>query len=280
MPPKTLAINVWLRSATADLKTANIDSARLDAEIILAHTLHKSRTYLHAHGDDSLGARTEEIANARLTLRLDHVPIAYIIGHKEFYGRHFKVTTATLIPRPESETIIDTLKDLVPANQPLFNEKTKHLVDVGTGCGNLGITAKLEMPELDVTLLDTSSQALKVAQDNAKLLGANVQFIKSDLLANYPFKPDIIIANLPYVDPSWERSLETKYEPESALLADKGGVVLINKLIIQAYVNIEAGGLLILEADPVQHQSIVDFAKQAGFSLLKKDGYSIAFRQN
>ena len=117
---KTLAISEWIRSAFTRLKDADIPSPRLDAEIILAHTLRKGRTYLHAHSDESLTDRELEVAEARLQLRLDRTPIAYIIGHKEFYGRQFRVTPATLIPRPESEAIIDILKDVL-AQQNLFN---------------------------------------------------------------------------------------------------------------------------------------------------------------
>ena len=99
----------WLASATDQLRAIGITSARLDAELLLAHTLRKSRTWIHAHGDEMIDSRTKEIANARLDLRLDRVPIAYIIGHKEFYGRLFKVTASVLIPRPESEAVIDSL---------------------------------------------------------------------------------------------------------------------------------------------------------------------------
>src|SRR5664279_4030502 len=112
LPPMP-AINDWLKDATATLSDIGITSARLDAEIILAHTLRKPRTYLHAHGDEQLSSRQRDIADTRLQLRLDRVPIAYIIGHKEFYGREFRVTTATLIPRPESEVMIELLTDIL-----------------------------------------------------------------------------------------------------------------------------------------------------------------------
>src|SRR5688500_1996590 len=104
--PKTPAISQWLIHASQLLLEAGIPSARLDAELLLAHTLHKSRTHLHAHGDAPLDGRQYDIAEARLLLRLHRTPRAYIIGHKEFYGRMFRVTPATLIPRPESEDII------------------------------------------------------------------------------------------------------------------------------------------------------------------------------
>ena len=273
-----LAIDAWLQSATDILKAAQISTASLDAEILLAHTLRKHRTYLHAHGDEPLDARMQEIADARIALRSDHVPVAYIIGHKEFYGRRFKVTTATLIPRPESETMIDVLKEVLPKNKSLFNEKIR-VVDIGTGSGILGITAKLEWPELDVTLVDISLPALKVAEANAQALHAHVQTLKSDLLTNYPFTPDIILANLPYVDASWERSIETDKEPSIALFAGDGGKALIYKLITQAATLLKSKGVIVLEADPTQHNAITEFAHRHGFHLLHQDAYCIALER-
>jgi release factor glutamine methyltransferase len=279
--PPVPAINGWLTAASTQLKAIGITSARLDAEIILAHTLRKSRTYLHAHPDDVLEPRVQEIADARLALRLDHVPIAYIVGHKEFYGRRFFVTTATLIPRPESETIIDVLKDLMPRNLTLLDDVKIRFVDVGTGSGCLGITAKLEFPELDVTLLDISTHTLTVATANAKRLSADVTILKSDLLQNYPLQTDIIIANLPYVDRSWDdRSLDTMHEPSLALFANDGGKALIYKLINQSIDILSPQGLLLLEADPTQHQQIISYAKQQGFRLIITQDYCIALRRS
>lgn len=272
-----LAIKDWLREATSQLIAKDIGTAKLDSEIILAHTLHHSRTYLHAHDDEPLDPRELEIANARLDLRLDRVPIAYIIGHKEFYGRLFHVTPSVLIPRPESEALIDELGQLI--NQ-LPEQTPPRLVDVGTGSGCLGITAKLEFPQLDVTLIDTSRPALNVATHNAAELGATVQCLKSNLLDQYPFSASVILANLPYVDSAWERSPETEHEPSLALFADQHGLALINKLIPQAARTLLPGGFLILEADPVQHADITDHAKQQGLHLVHSDGYTLSFRNN
>lgn len=272
-------MKTWLDSARQQLNAIGISSARLDAELILAHTLRKGRTYLHAHSDDVLEPRLQEIADARLALRLDRVPIAYIVGHKEFYGRRFLVTTATLIPRPESETIIDLLKSLVPTNRALFDNQKVRLIDVGTGSGCLGITAKLELPELEVTLLDISTHALNVATLNAERLRADVTIIKSDLLQNYPLTPNLIIANLPYVDPMWDRSPETAYEPDIALFADNDGKALIDKLLDQASELLDPTGLLFLEADPRQHQSVMAYANQKGFRLVTEQGYCIVLKR-
>jgi release factor glutamine methyltransferase len=277
--PKTPVIKDWLHQATLQLVGAGIGSAKLDAEIILAHTLRKSRTYLHAHGEQILDPRQHEIADARLDLRLDRTPIAYIIGHKEFYGRLFRVTPATLIPRPDSEAIITLLKDIVPNNLTLSGTTPQKLVDVGTGSGCLGITAKLEFPELNVTLLDVSRHALVVAGRNSTELKADITAAQSDLLSQYPFQANYIIANLPYVDYSWERSPETNYEPELALFASHDGLQLILTLIRQVPSRLTSNGYLLLEADPRQHQAIIEACKSHALAHQKTDGFILLFQK-
>lgn len=277
--PKTPAIRDWLKEAAAKLKNAGIPSARLDAEIILAHTLNELRSYLHTHPERIIDAKQCEIADTRLEMRLERTPIAYIVGYKEFYSRNFLVDKAVLIPRPESETIIDILKGIISRTPPpLFNEKPLKLVDIGTGSGCLGITAKLEFPELDVTLSDISLQALNVAEKNAGILSADVTLVQSDLLQEYAMNPNIIVANLPYIDKSWKRSPETRHEPASALFADGQGRTLIEKLIIQAENSINANGYLIVEADPTQHRQLIEHAKKHSFVPYKKLDYVLAFK--
>ncbi len=278
LSPQTLAISDWLKRATHELQAVGIESAKLDAELILAHTLRKPRTFLHAHQDDELGLHHQEIAQSRLDLRSDRVPLAYIIGHKEFYGRQFTVTPATLVPRPESEDIIAVLKELFPTTMA-FPGHTKRLVDVGTGSGCLGITAKLELPELDVTLTDISRHALLVAEKNAKDLQADVRTLKSDLLVDYPFTPDVIVANLPYVDESWERSPETAYEPDIALYAANEGRHFIEKLIDQTDNRLHRGGLLLIEADPVQHTALTTHGRKHQLHVVHTQGYCLAFEK-
>ena len=268
-----MIISEWLKIATKSLKTANIPSARLDAELILANTLRKNRTYLHAHLDEEIDPRRFDIANARLDLRLDRVPIAYILGYKEFYGRRFTVSPSVLIPRPESEDLISLFLELTASE---IAEKV--LIDVGTGSGCLGITAKLERSNLSVILSDISKPALNIAEKNANALNADVHIQQQSLL-NGQLKPvDYIFANLPYVDKNWDVSPELQYEPDIALFAEDEGLKLILQLISQAPRCLTPEGLLFIEADPQQHNRIIDEAVKNGFVKERVLNYILVLR--
>jgi protein-(glutamine-N5) methyltransferase, release factor-specific len=244
-------ISAWLDHAIKQLREIGVDSTRLDAELILANTLRKNRTYLHTHPENDIDPRRVDIANARLRLRLERVPLAYILGYRDFYGRRFTVSPQVLVPRPESEAIIELLKELGVSGK---------LLDIGTGSGCLGITAKLEIPKLNVILSDISQPALRVARQNAEKFQADVALIKSNLLRAVPGKFDIIIANLPYVDRSWQRSPETNHEPALALFAKDEGLALIYQLIDQLPAHLSPSALIFLEADPRQHGAIIAYA--------------------
>ena len=268
-----MIISEWLKIATKSLKTANIPSARLDAELILANTLRKNRTYLHAHLDEEIDPRRFDIANARLDLRSDRVPIAYILGYKEFYGRRFTVSPSVLIPRPESEDLISLFLELTASEIA-----KKVLIDVGTGSGCLGITAKLERSNLSVILSDISKPALNIAEKNANALNADVHIQQQSLL-NGQLKPvDYIFANLPYVDKNWDISPELQYEPEIALFAEDEGLKLILQLILQAPRCLTSEGLLFIEADPQQHNRIIDEAVKNGFVEERVLNYILVLR--
>jgi release factor glutamine methyltransferase len=265
--PHNQSVHGWLTDAAGQLERASLPTARLDAEVLLAHVLCRSRTWLHAHGDEMISTRQLTIADACLELRQDHVPVAYIIGHKEFYGRRFKVTPATLIPRPESEDIMTALSELNPT--------ARTLLDVGTGSGCLGISAKLAYPSLEVTLSDVSVQALDVARHNAHALSIKLTIIQSDLLQDVTDTFDIIVANLPYVDRAWEVAPDIAHEPSLALYAADAGLALIRSLIKQAPAHLTHAGHLILEADPCQHRAIIDYSAQHGYCLVKTIGYIV-----
>ncbi len=268
--PKILKIKDWVILATEQLVVAKISTARLDSELIIAHALKKDRIWIHAHFDDIIDTKSLYTANKYLKLRKNRVPIAYILGYKEFYKRKFLVSPAVLIPRPESEDVIDLLKKHI-------SKKHKTLIDVGTGSGALGITAKLEIPKIEVTLTDIDDQSLEIARKNISIFDKSIKVIQNDLLTNISNLYDVIIANLPYVDRTWERSPETNHEPSIALFAEKNGLSLIYKLIAQTNKNLHDNGLLILEADPAQHQDIIKKATGFGLSHLETRGYAVIF---
>jgi len=272
-------ISDWLIEKTKKLKSAGITSARLDCLILLEDVTGKDRTYHLAHPEQTLNNQLLRKLNIQIEQRVNRIPLAYIVGHKEFYGREFIVTPATLIPRPESEDMITLLKQLLDEN-PIshFPAPNPILLDIGTGTGCLGITAILEFPNLTVTLSDISDDVLKIAKQNAKKLSANVKIVQSDLLQNISDKPDIIIANLPYVDKTWNRSPETDFEPNLALFAKKHGLLLIKKLVSQARNSLTPGGYLIIEADLTQHGSLMKYAKKLSFITIQRLGYAVAFK--
>lgn len=203
-----------------------------------------------------------------------------------FYGRDFTINQDVLIPRPETEMMVDAVLNLVgkpylpgvkPSEAKLPQDLT--IVDVGTGSGCIAVTLKLKLPESTVIAVDISDKALKVAKKNATELGAEVQFLQSDLLDNVSVKPDLVVANLPYVDENWDwidKKVLSK-EPAIALYADKGGLALIYKLIDQ----VEERGIkhLILEADPSQHQRIITYAKKKGLTHRETRGFIIYFSE-
>ena len=212
-------------------------------------------------------------------------PKAYQDGYKDFYGRDFVVTPDVLIPRPETEQLIDEvlilagkpfLKGIKPVAPKIPNTAT--ILDIGTGSGCIAITIKKELPNMTVYASDISKEAISIAKKNAAIHGTHISFIISYLLENVNFTPDVIVANLPYVDPSWD-FLDKKalsYEPSIALYAEDKGLRLIKELIIES--SKRKSHYLILEADPIQHQDIIDFAKKQGYKNTKINGFILVFR--
>ena len=251
-------VNSWLKSTSVN---------HLDAELILAHVLGKNRTFLHAHPETELSEAELAQIQALSARRASGEPLAYILGSKEFYGRNFKVTPDTLIPRPETEALIDIIKALKP----------QKILDVGTGSGCIAVTLALELPQSTVDAVDISPEAIVVAQENAQNLGATVNFALSNLLEATGQGYDLIVANLPYVDAKWDWiGPELRYEPQIALFAEDGGLALIKRLIKTAPAHLAEKGYLILEADPSQHQKIADFASDSFVQIDQTSGQTYA----
>ena len=197
--------------------------------------------------------------------------------NKDFYGRDFLVTKDVLIPRPETEQLIDAVLSLagvayLPGVKPTKRQlpESPIIVDVGTGSGCIAITLKKELQDAEIIATDISEKALKIAQKNAAKHGTPISFIISHLLEKVNITPNLIVANLPYVDEDWDW-LDKKTlskEPSIALYAKGHGSKLIKELIDTA-----TSKYLVLEADPCQHVSITAFAKKQGYSLLETRGF-------
>lgn len=279
--PAQKTINDWLRAATTTLAAHSIPTPRLDAEVLLAYVLEQTRTWIIAHSDHSLSSQQITTLDDLLAQRLQRMPIAYLVGEKEFYGRRFFVTPSCLIPRPETETLIDLT---LSAPGQSWSKETR-VLDVGTGSGCIGLTLKAERPDISLTLSDVNEEALAVAKQNTTQLGISpVRYIQSDLLSHWleHSKPQlftIIVANLPYVDPTWERSPETDHEPSLALFADDKGLAFIKELIKQSRDLLILGGLLALEADPEQHEAIIGYAQENGFHLSESRDYAVLLQR-
>lgn len=211
-------------------------------------------------------------------------PRAYLEGSCDFYGRDFIVTPDVLIPRPETEQLIDVILSLagrpyLPGIKPPRRVLPSHpkIIDVGTGSGCIAITLKSHLPEATLYASDISSAALKIAQKNAAKHDTPIHFIISHLLDFVNFTPDLVVANLPYVDPDWDwlDKPALSFEPAIALYAKNHGLALIFELINQA--SARQIPRLVLEADPYQHSGIEDYAKTKGYTLDKNTGFILSF---
>ncbi len=252
------------------LKSAKKIIDSLDAEVIFLEVLkEQDRSYLAAHEDRVL-TEAEEMTIKWMTKRREQgEPLAYIIGRKEFYGRNFRVNTNVLIPRPDSENIIDIVKKL----------DCEKIIDVGTGSGCLAITLALEKPNARVTGVDISKKALFVAAENMIELGAKVNFFESDLLDGVgEEKFDVIVANLPYVDISWPwKSKELDWEPGLALYAGDRGLEIVKKMIRQAENRTK---YLVLEVDTCQHDEVKKYAAKYNFRHIETQGFILLFSKD
>lgn len=270
-------IEQLLITGTQRLVLHHIDSARLDAELLLACATKLDRTALLAHGDQVVDAATAAIFFDLIAQRARHIPVAYLTSRKAFYGRDFTVTPATLIPRPESEVMIDTLKRLYQPDQH------HALLDVGTGSGCLAITAQLELPDLKVTASDISQEALPVAELNAGRYHVDnkITFVNSNLFNNITGRFDFILANLPYLD--YDRradySPELAHEPNLALYTYDHGNCLMLELVAVARNYLTPHGYLIMEMETHQLDQVADQAIKSGLEVVSKAPFTLVLRR-
>jgi release factor glutamine methyltransferase len=262
-----MTISIWLSYAKDRLEGAGIATARLDSQLLLADALQRDRAWLHSHLDSVVIEETKQHLDSQLEERCQHVPIAYIRGKTEFYGREFLVDRRVLEPRPESETMIDVLKKLPEANQP-HQGQSLQIIDVGTGSGALAITAKLELPQADVIATDIDPSCLDVARANAQKHSVEIAFAEGDMLSPIT-KLDstvvITLANLPYVPDSHQVNQAALQEPHLAIFGGPDGLDPYRKLFEQAAALSTRPRYILTESLPPQHKQLAFLAARHGF---------------
>ncbi|WP_110665630.1 peptide chain release factor N(5)-glutamine methyltransferase [Salinicola halophilus] len=238
-PP--LTVDEALRRASGRLTES--DSARLDAELLLMHVLGVGRTWLYTWGDRPLDADAQDRFDALLARREAGWPVAYLVGRREFWGLELDTTAATLIPRPDTERLVEAALASAP-------RQAGALLDLGTGTGAVALAFACERPGWRVSAVDDSADAVALAAANAERLGLEVEVMISDwfsALAGRRF--DVIVSNPPYIaddDPHLTRG-DVRFEPRSALVADADGFAALETLVIGARTHLNVGGWLWLE---------------------------------
>lgn len=240
-----------LQGGTAFLKKQNIEQPRLNMELLLAHVLSIPRLELYLQFERMLGEAQRERLRELLRRRGKGLPLQHLLGTAEFFGRTFRSDARALIPRPETEQLVE---------RALTHETASHILDVGTGSGVIAVTLALEKPTACIDAIDLSVEALSLAQENAALHGATkIQWHQGNLLQEQTESWDLIVANLPYIAPEEISTLsrEVQHDPVIALDGGKEGLMLIQQLIEQAPKHLSAGGYLLLEIGKGQEKEVI-----------------------
>ena len=242
-----------LTSAINRLTAAQVGSPRMNAELLLMFTLGCDRAYLFGHPERDLTAEEQRRYKEALDQRASGIPAQYITGHQEFWGLDFVVTPAVLIPRPETEHVIETVLKLNDEDRASSPGTLLRIVDVGTGSGCIALALAKELPHAEIHAADISPAALEIARTNAARhqLDQHIRFRQTDLLQGYDHETfDFVVSNPPYVGESEEDQVQLevrKFEPRNAVFAGTTGVEVIERLIPQAHAALKPGGWLVIE---------------------------------
>jgi release factor glutamine methyltransferase len=232
--------------------TNDVPSPRLNAELLMMFVMGRERAYLYAHPERELTAEEQGRYEEAIQERARGCPTQYITGHQEFWGLDLLVSPAVLIPRPETEHVVETVLELMKSYYHEYAGRLR-LVDVGTGSGSIALALASELPQADMQACDVSDEALEMARVNAARLGLDqrVDFRKSDLLEAYRGETfDFVISNPPYVGELEADSVQRQvreYEPRIAVFSGQEGLDIYRRLIPQAWEVLKPGGWFVAE---------------------------------
>lgn len=256
-----------LRDTTARFEQAHIDSPSATARSVLSRAANRPREWLVAHDDELPEPDMLALAQQLIERVLAHEPMAYILGDREFYGLPFVVDARVLIPRPETEMLVEAA--LTHLRTCATADKTDvELIDVGTGSGAVAIAVAAHMPNVRVAATDVSAEALDVARLNAQRNGAadRIQFIHADLLGEVPLRAQVITANLPYVTVEEIEALPPEiqaHEPRVALDGGSDGLALVRRLLNELNEHLAPGGMAVFEIGASQGSAALQAARDA-----------------
>ncbi len=260
-------INDTIRDAIAILKHSQNDSARLDAELLLASVLDVDRTWLRTWPEKMLSPDQQQMFEARLQRRQKGEPVAYILGQRDFWTLRLAVTTETLIPRPETELLVEQALARIPENARWT------VLDLGTGSGAIALAAAKERPRCKLIATDRSLAALSIARQNAERNAIdNIHFLASNWLAGFAraFQADMILSNPPYImegDPHLS-SGDVRFEPHTALAAGIEGLDDLQNILSTAKAHLKPGGWLLLEHGYQQQAALATGLAQQGYQSI------------
>ena len=259
----------WLAAQAALTNSLNLDAseARVDAQLLLQTTLKVNKAWLLAHASDALQANNHADFQALLTRRLTGEPIAYILGYREFYGLNLMVTPDTLIPRPDTETLV------AAALAKIQNKASESVLDLGTGTGAIALAIAKNRPQAFITAVDASMAALDIAKKNAQNLNiTNIQFVLSDWFEslnnqnNAVEKFDVIVSNPPYIEQGDVHLSQgdLRFEPISALASGMDGLDDIRRIIDNSLIYLKPQGWLMLEHGYNQAEAVAYLMAEVG----------------
>ena len=260
MTSRTWTIREVLDWTTQDFAGRGIDSPRLDAELLVAKALDMDRVGLYLDLNRPLMGQERSAIRPLVARRREREPVAYILGHRDFYGRRFEVSPDVLIPRPDTETLVEHALECIP------EDTACRVLDVGTGSGAIAVTIAAERPLSLLTATDISDAALAVASRNAERheVHSRIGFERADLLSGAE-QYDVIVSNPPYITQSEMASLQAEvreHEPVIALEAGEDGLDVVRALLAAAEPATATGAQLLIEVGAGQAASVVDFAAE------------------